>query len=123
MINKSDLDAVNGEITKLYQKRKIKRHHLEFVESLKVSVDDIPKYHSLLATSGLSVVLDYSEDVVKLFSILHFMKHLRSVKLKMIFKQTECIDNFYGSLHEFPLNEVEHLSIDRFLPYKFLFNV
>lgn len=122
-MNESDLDVVNGEIMRLYRQHKIKRHHIEFVHNLKVDFNDIPKYESLLLMSGYSVTINESKDVVKLFSMLHTMKNLQSVKLTLDFHSTENIDTFYESLHEFPSNTVTELSIDRFLPYAIMFKV
>ncbi len=120
----NDLVNVNIEIMKLHQQRKIQRHHIEFDDSLKVDLKDIPKYDSLLLLSGLSVMIKQSKDVVKLFSLLHTMENLQTVKLTMNFQTTENIDNFYETaLHEFPKNSVHQLSIDRFLPYAVMFKV
>lgn len=122
-IRESDLDVVNDEIMILYQQQKIKRHHIEFLENLKADLNDIPKYESLRLVSGYSVKINESKDVVKLFSMLHILKHLQTVKLTLNFHTTENIDSFYESLHEFPSNTVEQLSIDRFLPYGIMFHV
>lgn len=122
--NLSDLNDVNGEIIQLHEHHKIKRHHMEFSNNLSLDSNEIQKYASLLRLSGLSVTLKNSNDIVQLFSILHVMTNLQTVKLSMGFETTENIDIFYDStLREFPLNAVEQLSINRFLPYAFMFKV
>lgn len=122
-IRESDLDVVNGEIIILYQQQKIKRHHIELLDNLKADLNDIPKCESLRLVSGYSVKINESKDVVKLFSMLHTLKHLQTVKLTFSFYTTENIDSFYESLHEFPSNTVEQLSLDHFLPYAVMFRV
>lgn len=122
-IRESDLDVVNDVIMNLYQQHKLHRHHIEFSDNLKVDLMYIPKYDSLLLMSGCSVTINESNDVVKLFSILHTLNNLRSVKVTCHFHTTENIDSFYETLHQFPTNAVQHISIDNFLPYAVMFKI
>lgn len=115
-LNESDLDKVNVEIMNLYQQRQIQRHHIQFSENLKLDLQDIPKYYSILRLSGCSVIINESKNVVKFFSFLHTMENLHTVKLTTHFIKAENIDDFYErTLPEFPTNSVQQLSIDKFL--------
>lgn len=123
-ISENDLNVVNDEIMNLYWKHKIERHHIEFIDNLKDNlIDSVTKYDSLLLLSGISVIINESKDVVQLFSILHKLNNLQSVKMTFVFHTTENIDSFYESLHQFPSNTVQHISMDRFLPYAVMFKV
>lgn len=123
-IKERDFGIVNGEIMHLYQQLKIKRHHIEFCDNMKGDWNDMSKsYESLSLLSGCSVQIIESKDVVKLFSNLHTLKNLRTVKLTLSFHTTENIDSFYETFREFPSNTVEQISIDNFLPYAVMFKV
>lgn len=122
--DRSDLNDVNQEIVRLYDQQHIKRHHIEFSDNSSLDKSEIPKYVSLLRLSGYSVKLKSSSDVIQLFSVLHTMESLQTVKLTMAFETTENIDDFYEkTLSELPSNSVVQLSVDRFLPYAVMFKV